>query len=169
MKPTREHATHNAQSYFVTSNTWERRPLFKNPAWAELFLDVLQSYRHRAYLLHDYVLMPDHFDVILTPAETLERAVQCIKGGFSFRVRKELQSSMEVWQRGFSDHRLRGLADYRQHVEYVRNNPVNRRLVEIPEEYPYCSARDSSGMDELPASLRSFADCEEKILAGGPK
>ena len=102
-KPAREHATSNSQTYFVTSATWERRPLFRNPAWAELFLDVLHSYRGRAYLLHDYVLMPEHFHIIITPLGSLERAVQFLKGGFSFRAKKDLNSSMEVWQRGFSD------------------------------------------------------------------
>ncbi len=63
-----------------------------------LFLETLQSYRGRAYLLHEYVLMPEHFHILITPSVTLERAVQFIKGGFSFRVKKELQSSMEIWQ-----------------------------------------------------------------------
>ena len=97
----REHATSNSQTYFVTSATWERRPLFRNPGWAELFLEVLHSYRGRAYLLHEYVLMPEHFHVIITPLTSLERAVQFVKGGFSFRAKKDLKSSMEVWQRGF--------------------------------------------------------------------
>jgi len=35
--------------------------------------------------------MPDHFHVLITPAQDvpMERAVQLIKGGFSFRVKKE--------------------------------------------------------------------------------
>ena len=119
-KPSREHATSNSQTYFVTSNTWERRPLFRNHAWAGLFANVLHSYRGRAYLLHEYVLMPEHFHIIITPVTTLEQAVQFVKGGFSFRAKKDLGSSMEVWQRGFSDHRVRDEEDYLQHVEYIR-------------------------------------------------
>src|SRR6266566_7977562 len=34
--------------------------------------------------------MPDHFHVLITPTITLERALQLIKGGFSFRATKEL-------------------------------------------------------------------------------
>ena len=103
MRPSREHATNNLQTYFVTSNTWERRVLFRNPHWADLFLEVMHSYRGRAYFLHEYVLMPEHFHIIITPVGSLERAVQFLKGGFSFRAKKELGSSLEVWQRGFSD------------------------------------------------------------------
>ena len=154
MKPTREHATHNAQTYFVTAATWERRPLFKNARWAQLFLETLRSYRDRAYLLHEYVLMPEHFHVLIAPTVTLERAVQFIKGGFSFRAKRELDSSMEVWQRGFSDHRIRDREDYAQHVDYLLRNPVGRKLVESAAEYPYSSAYPSSDKDEVPQWLK---------------
>jgi len=38
------------------------------------------------YLLHEFVLMPDHFHLLITPTSTLERALQLIRGGFSFRL-----------------------------------------------------------------------------------
>jgi putative transposase len=126
LKPAREHVTNNQQTYFVTATTWQRRALFNNARWADLFLERLQSYRGRGYLLHEYVLMPEHFHIPITPVVTLERAVQFIKGGFSFRVKKELQSRMEVWQHGFSDHRIRDLQDFGTHVGYVYRNPVGR-------------------------------------------
>jgi putative transposase len=53
---------------------------------ADLFVQVLLSYREQhKYLLHEFVLMPDHFHLLITPTLTLERALQLIKGGFSFR------------------------------------------------------------------------------------
>jgi len=74
--------------------------------------------------------MPEHFHILITPSVTLERAVQFIKGGFSFRAKKELQSPMEIWQVGFSDHRVRDAEDYHIHVDYIHRNPVGRKLVE---------------------------------------
>ena len=138
----------------MTATTWQRRALFKNAQWADLFLETLHSYRGRGYLLHEYVLMPDHFHVLVTPVVTLERAVQFIKGGFSFRVKKELQSGMEVWQRGFSDHRIRDWQDFETHVGYIYRNPVGRKLVESAVEYPYCSAFPGSTKDEVPQWLK---------------
>ena len=89
MKPAR---VHNFGTYFVTAVTWERRTLFRVEAWANLFLKTLYEYRANGkYLLHEFVLMPDHFHVIITPADiSLERAVQFVKGGFSFRAGREL-------------------------------------------------------------------------------
>ncbi len=153
MRPTRQQ-TRSEETYFVTSQTWQRRALFKSPRWADLFLETLHSYRGRAYLLHEYVLMPGHFHILITPSVTLKRAVQFIKGGFSYRVKKELQSSMEIWQTGFSDHRIRNAEDYQVHVDYVLRNPVGRKLVGSAADYPYCSAFPGSLKDEVPQWLK---------------
>ena len=165
MRPTRQQ-TRAGQTYFVTSQTWQRRALFRNQRWAELFLETLHSYRGRAYLLHEYVLMPEHFHILITPLVTLERAVQFVKGGFSFRVKKELESSMEIWQTGFSDHRIRDAEDYQILVGYIWRNPVGRKLVDSAADYPYSSAFPDSLKDEVPQWLKPPS---RQPLAGAPK
>jgi len=64
LKPPREHATNNSQTYFVTSDTWERRALFRAEPYARLFFKALLSHRGKAYLLYEFVLMPDHFHLL---------------------------------------------------------------------------------------------------------
>ena len=170
LKLAREPATNNGQTYFVTSETWQRRALFRNDAWARLFFKSLLSYRTGAYLLHEFVLMPDHFHLLITPRAALERAVQLIKGGFSFRVKKELGSHAEIWQRGFSDHRIRDAEDYDKHLHYIRLNPVKRDLCSRPEEYRYCSAFPGWRLDPIPQGLRSLREnspCVRKTSLGG--
>jgi putative transposase len=156
VKPAREHATNNSQAYFVTSDTWGRRALFHAEPWARLFFSALLSYRD-AYLLHQFVLMPDHFHLLITPLTSLERAVQFIKGGFSHRAKAELASNMEIWQRGFSDHRVRDIEDYDQHVHYIWMNPVKRHLVNKAEEYRYSSAYPGWKLDPAPQRLKPFS------------
>jgi putative transposase len=157
MRPKREHATQNQQTYMVTTSTWGRRALFRNERWAQLLLDTLFHYRRSAYLLHEFVIMPDHVHVLLTPLGSLEKAVQFIKGGFSYRAKKELGSNMEVWQKGFQDRRIRDAADYDVHVTYVRENPVRKRLCEHVDEYPFSSARVGLKLDEVPQGLKPIA------------
>ena len=154
MKPQREHATNNAQTYMVTSSTWERRSLFHVDAWAKLLIDTLYRYRPSAYLLHEFVIMPDHFHALITPLTSLEKAVQFIKGGFSYRAKKELGSHMEVWQKGFQDHRIRDANDYAVHVSYILNNPVKERLCERSCEFPYSSAYTGFELDAVPQGLK---------------
>ena len=157
MKPAREHATNNSQTYFVTSKTWEGRALFRAEPWARVFFKILLSHRREAYLLHEFVLMPDHFHLLITPSMALERTVQLIKGGFSFRVKKELGSNVEIWQRGFSDHRIRDFEDYDKHVHYIHLNPVKKHLCERPEEYRYSSAYPGWRLDPIPQGLKPSA------------
>ena len=154
LKPAREHATNNAQTYFVTSDTWERRALFQTESWARLFFKVLLSHRGDSYLLHEFVLMPDHFHLLTTPVVSLEKAVQLIKGGFSFRAKKELGSNMEIWRRGFADHRIRDAEDFDKHLHYIHLNPVKKHLCASPAEYRYSSAYPGWRLDPIPQGLK---------------
>jgi putative transposase len=163
LKPAREHATNNSQTYFVTSDTWERRTLFRNEAWARLFFKTLLAHRGKSYLLHEFVLMPDHFHLLLSPLISLERTVQLIKGGFSYRAKKELQSNAEIWRRGFADHRIRDVEDYDRHLHYIHLNPVKKDLCAKPDEYKYSSAYPGWKLDPIPQWLKPPPD---KALSG---
>jgi putative transposase len=77
-------------TYFITADTFQTHGLFQSDRMAGLFLDVLLSYRAQGkYLLHEFVIMPDHFHLLITPTSTLERALQLIKGGRVFISRQE--------------------------------------------------------------------------------
>ena len=170
MRPTREPATSNGQTYMITSSTWGRRSLFSREPWANLLIDTLYHYRGSAYLLHEFVVMPDHIHIILTPKTSLEKAVQFIKGGFSYRAKKELGSNMEIWQKGFSDHRIRDESDYRIHQIYIQQNPVRKHLCERAEEYTYSSARLGVALDPVPQGLKplSLEESDTARLEGAP-
>jgi putative transposase len=104
-------------------------------------MDVLEHYREqKKYELQEFVIMPDHLHLLITPAVdiSLERAVQLIKGGFSYRFGKRKRGL--VWQESFTNHRIRDAQDYAGHAEYILMNPVRARLVRRPEMYPYSSA-----------------------------
>ena len=110
---------------------------------ANLFIDVLrQNMRARHFTVHEFVVMPDHVHLLLTvPADsTVEKAVQFIKGGFSFRAGRELGFKGQVWQVGYSEVRLFHGASFALHKTYIENNPVKRGLAKIPDEYQFGSA-----------------------------
>lgn len=98
--------------------------------------------RTEAVTIHDFVVMPNHVHILLTvPGDmTLEKAMQLIKGRFSFRANKELSFHGEIWQRGFSDVRVPDEKSFQQHREYIGNNPVKAGLASSPEESPSGSA-----------------------------
>jgi putative transposase len=143
------------RTFFITTVTWKRLPIFRKEDRARLLIDVLFNYREQGkYLLHEFVIMPDHVHVLITPSPeiSLERTVQFIKGGFSYRLRKE--EKMEVWQPSFTNHRIRDLEDYERHGEYIRLNPVRAKLVSEALEYPYSSANPKFEVDDAPPGLK---------------
>jgi putative transposase len=110
---------------------------------ASLFIEVLRSYMHSGKItVHDFVIMPNHVHILMTlPGEvTLEKAMQLIKGGFSFRASKELGFHGEVWQRGYSDVQIVDDQSFQRHREYIENNPVKAGLANAPDEYPFGTA-----------------------------
>ena len=148
---------HAPGMYFVTSRTWQSRRLFINSDICRLFVESLVQYRDLGrYALHAFVVMPEHFHVLITPAQdvTLERAVQFIKGGSAHRIGNERSMNFPLWQRGFSDHRVRDFEDYETHVRYIDQNPVKRRLVESAKDYEWSSARRSIQLDDVPQRLK---------------
>jgi putative transposase len=167
MKPAREHATNGGHTYFVTSQTYERRLFFGNERWAKLMLEVLNHYRERAYLIHEFVIMKDHFHLLITPKTSLEKAVQFIKGGFSFRAKRDLGYPGEVWQPGFPDHRIRDTRDYEIHRRYIFDNPVKKKYVSEAHLYPYSSASGLFELDPAPQWLTSGAKAREFVAGSG--
>lgn len=155
-KPPRDFTSFGSSVYFVTASTWGHRSLFQTDRMANLFIDSIFRYRtQRKFLLHEFVLMPNHIHLLLTPTGiALEKAMQFVKGGFSYRVKKELGLDMEVWERGYVDHRIRDAADYTRHVAYIWQNPVEARIVNCAEDFPYCSAHPGFDLDPCPQGLK---------------
>lgn len=152
------HRTSLGQTYFVSSATWERRELFRVPQTAELLVQRILACRDKgAYLLHEFVVMPNHFHLLITPGEatSLEKAVQLIKGGFSHEFHKARESRMEIWQVGFHDWTIRDGEDYRAKVGYIHMNPVRKGLVERPEEWMFGSACGKYALDPAPEKFKS--------------
>lgn len=129
-------------TYFITASTFEKKCLLQSHRMANLLLDVLRSYQQKKkYQMHEFVIMPNHFHLLITPnpPATIEKAIQFIKGGFSYRAKKELGFAGEIWQTSFYDHRVRDAIEYARLRHYIHMNPVRRGLVQTPEDFLYSS------------------------------
>ena len=152
------HRTFPGSTYFVSSATWERRELFRVPKVAEILVQRILACREKGvYRLHEFVVMPNHFHLLMTPGETttLEKAVQLIKGGSSHELHAQLGNKMQIWQIGFHDWTIRDGEDCRAKVRYIHMNPVQARLVEHPEDWPFGSAGGKYSMDPTPEKFKS--------------
>jgi putative transposase len=148
---------HQAGAYFVTSDTWQKHPLFINTELANIVIEQIVSCRDRGfYKLHAFVLMPDHLHILLTPGDstTVEKAVQMIKGGSAHRIGVEKPQTFPIWHSGFHDRWMRDAEEYGRSKQYIEQNPVQAKLVERLEDYGLSSASgkfvlDLSQFDEV--------------------
>jgi putative transposase len=132
--------------------TAQRRRLFQVTSTAELFQRTILDYRAQGkFLLHAFVVMPDHFHALITPAPdvSLEKAMQFIKGGFSFR----LKSKLEVWTHGFNESQIMDEMKFASCTRYIEENPVRRGLASTPNAHPFSSAA-CGPLDTMPHHLR---------------
>jgi len=144
-------APQETRTFFVTAVTAQRRSLFQITATAELLERTILDYHSQGrFLLHAFVIMPDHFHALITPAPdvSLEKAMQFIKGGFSFR----LKSKLDVWMRSFNESQIISEEKFMNGVRYIEENPVRRGLVSTPQAYLFSSAARGR-MDPMPLHL----------------
>jgi putative transposase len=130
----------NERVFFATTRTSETRRILQSEQNAVLLIDVLRSnVAAGKFQLHDFVIMPDHLHLLLPlPSNmAIEKAMQLIKGGFSYRLRQECGFQGEVWQRRFSEVRVNDRRSWLQYREYIRQNPVKAGFVDSPQQYPY--------------------------------
>ena len=129
------------RTFFVTTKTDQGRRLLQWDRFAGLLVDVLRSCMAAGrFQVHDFVVMPDHAHLLLSVDGdvSIEKAMQFIKGGFSYRVKRELGYSGEIWQRGFSEVRIEGEESFEEHRKYIAGNPGRGGLVKAGEEFAWC-------------------------------
>jgi putative transposase len=146
-------APQETRTYLVTAVTAGRRNLFQVTTTAELLERTILEYRTQGkFLLHAFVIMPDHFHALITPAQdvSLEKAMQFIKGGFSFR----LKSKLDVWMRSFNESQISTKVKFVSCARYIEDKPARRGIVITPEAYPFSSAARGR-LDGMPIHLET--------------
>ncbi len=110
--------------------------------------------------------MPNHVHILMTvDGETsIEKAVQFIKGGFSYRIKKECGYSGDVWQKGFSEVRVEDRESFLRHREYIAKNPVKDGLVGEGEvfrfSFAFLAAEKQQGLKPLDWTERRSGSAE---------
>jgi len=136
------------QTYAITLVCHERMRLFQRETNANLMIATLYRYRDAGrFLLHGFVIMPDHAHLLLSPTASLEQTIGIIKGGYSFAMRKQFRHS--VWQEGYYAHRIIDESDFDNQLAYIAANPERRRLIDCP----YVHTRTEFILDPKPLHL----------------
>ena len=144
-KPSRtlaENIKADRRTFFVTTRTAEGKALLQTDRMADLFAEILRAYiREGKFIVHDFVVMRNHVHLLITVGAgmTIEKAMQLIKGNFSYRARTELGFKGEIWQAGFTDRQVRDKQSFRAYQLYIYNNPVKAGMARTAEGFPHSS------------------------------
>ena len=125
------------------------------PKRRDLFLTILEETRRKyRFVVHGYVVMPEHFHLLITEPEVGDPSVvmKVVKHRFARRLnqlRKRTvariasrdSTSDPVWQKRFYDFNVWTERKRIEKLRYMHRNPVNRGLVEQPDQWRWSSFR----------------------------
>lgn len=156
------------QLQFITTSAYRRAPLFESEVFRWFFVQILRQLRaETGFLLVGWVLMPEHFHVLIKPEpaeatsrfmqELKKRTAQCIIASLSASPRQpwcrtmlsrlrlprsvHADSHYRVWQRRFVPFNVYSEKKRIEKLDYMHNNPVKPRLVSSPDQWPWSSFR----------------------------
>jgi putative transposase len=147
----------SCSTYFITAGTYSKIHVLQSARMADLFCKTLLEYRDAGkVIVHAFVVMPNHVHLLITIPEgmTLERVMQLVKGGFSYKAGKLFGIRSAIWQKSFVDRRVRDAFECIRFWNYIHQNPVRAKLVGEAEEYAYSSANSQFKLDDLHQRLK---------------
>jgi len=142
--------------HFITCSCYRRRPQLGSAKRRNLFLRILEETRRKyRFVVHGYVLMPEHFHLLITEPEVGDPSVvlKVVKQRFARRLnrgRKRSSSAQTtlwdatpdpVWQKRFYDFNVWSESKRIEKLRYMHRNPVKRGLVEQPDHWRWSSFR----------------------------
>lgn len=161
--------------HFVPVITYKRTRLFRSAALCREFFSALREVRGRfPFELYAYVLLPDHFHVLVKPIDSdISRLIQKIKSLTARRIVGRLKSGQgaaalqvlrkakherrshlyQVFQDSFRDLELWSPWMTRQKIDYIHKNPVNEHLTENAAAYPWSSWRAINELSGEPIAV----------------
>ena len=145
--------------HFITCSCCRRLPLLGFVRSRNLFVKILSEVRDRyGFALVGYVVMPEHIHLLISePAKgTPSTVLQVLKQRVSRRLRRKPRrhssasqlslhfdradhSLPQFWQPRFYDFNLWSQKKFVEKLHYMHLNPVKRRLVSHPKDWPWSS------------------------------
>ena len=146
------------QLHFVTFSCYRRLPLLKTVRAREIFVQELGKVRDEMeFRLIGYVVMPEHVHLLMSEPKrgTPSAVLQKLKLRVSRKMRKRRkfggagqlplpfaeggEPPRAFWQAMFYDFNVYTKGKKAEKLHYMHSNPVTRRLVKHPRDWPWSS------------------------------
>ena len=116
--------------------------MVRNPVAAKIVQDNLLHHHGSLFVLHDWIVMPNHVHVLLTPhaGASLERITHACKSYTSHEIERRLGGEGRLWEPDYFDRLIRNERHFEGVSHYIRRNPVKAGLVQDATLWVYGSA-----------------------------
>ena len=113
-----------------------------NSKVAQMVQDTLKYFHEKRYLLHSWVIMPNHVHMLISilPGNNLPDIVRTIKSYTARKANIKIGRCGPFWQRDFFDRYIRNIKHFDYTVAYIEYNPVVAGLCKQPSEWQFGSA-----------------------------
>src|SRR5438270_11376429 len=116
-------------------------------AIAEVVADAIGQGTASDYLLHEWVVMPNHVHLLITPQVEVPALLRRLKGTSARGSNKLLgQTGRPFWQDESYDGLVRNDNEFQRIESYILQNPVRAGLARSAEEYPWSSISRPGGL-----------------------
>ena len=115
----------------------------RQPAVADMVVEAIEYNANVLghYVLHAFVIMPNHVHLLATPAVPMPKLTRSLKGITAKRANEILGlTGSSFWQEESYDHLVRSEIEFKKVKNYIENNPVRADLVKEAGEYRWSSA-----------------------------
>jgi putative transposase len=147
------------QFHFITCSCYRRLPLLRSARSKNLFAKILGQVRDRyEFRLAGYVVMPEHIHLLISEPTrgTPSTVMQVLKQRVSRRLRRKPRKNASLrqlslrfhssnrslpqfWQPRFYDFNVWSQKKVVEKLQYMHLNPVKRKLVAHPKDWPWSS------------------------------
>jgi putative transposase len=153
------HRTYGAHHlHFITCSCYRRLPLLFSERSRDRFLSLLEETRQRyRFVVVGYVVMPEHIHLLMTEPEvgTPSTVMQVLKQRTAHALLPKKKRACRAqgrrfengaagrafWQARFYDFNVWTTKKRAEKLRYIHRNPVQRGLVEAPEQWRWSSYR----------------------------
>jgi len=131
------------QHYLLTTTVFDRQPLLKQEAAAEIILTSLHWLEKQEKIILDAaVVMPDHLHFVAGLIDgSLANIMHSLKRHTAQKINILLEREGPFWQSQYHDHAVRTDEDLIELVLYTLHNPVRAGLVKDFHDYPFWYSR----------------------------
>jgi REP element-mobilizing transposase RayT len=116
-------------------------PLYlKRPDFARMMMEAIHYRDPIQYVLHSFVVMPNHVHMLITPRTNVTATMQSLKRFTARQANRTLGLTGEpFWQDESYDRQVRNDEEFDRIAQYIEMNPVRAGFVTRPEEFPWRS------------------------------